>query len=319
MLTRVRHRPRHDAGGAGAHLRSLLPRRRRADGCPAPGSGLSIVKSLVDLHGGTIDRRERAGEGLAVHGPDPAPAARRGRAAAARGAARPQGAGGGRRAGHRRADRRAPRAVRGRDDDRALGGRGARAPAARALRRDDARHPDAGHERLRRARAGARRPRAEPDLGRLRVGLLGTRGARGRVDRREADRRRAADRRARLGGARGPHARARRGPRVASSRGSSRRSSGSASTTTGSRAARPPPACARSTASRSRSWTPACAARRPSCSALDLRGRRLRRAVLVFTTGEERAGIVATLGADPVPIEEAATAVLQVLSQTVEG
>ena len=54
-------------------------------------------------------------------------------------------------------------------------------------------------------------------------------------------------------------------------------------------------------------------------SALDLRGRRLRRAVLVFTTGEERAGIVATLDADPVPIEEAATAVLQVLSQTAEG
>ena len=38
-------------------------------------------------------------------------------------------------------------------DDRALRRRGARAPAARALRRDDARHPDAGHERLRRARA----------------------------------------------------------------------------------------------------------------------------------------------------------------------
>ena len=54
-------------------------------------------------------------------------------------------------------------------------------------------------------------------------------------------------------------------------------------------------------------------------SALDLRGRRLRRAVLVFTTGEERTGIVATLGADPVPIEEAATAVLQVLSQTAGG
>ena len=53
--------------------------------------------------------------------------------------------------------------------------------------------------------------------------------------------------------------------------------------------------------------------------ALDLRGRRLRRAVLLFTTGQERADIVATLGADPVPIEEAATAVLQVLSQTAEG
>ena len=54
-------------------------------------------------------------------------------------------------------------------------------------------------------------------------------------------------------------------------------------------------------------------------SALDLRGRRLRRAVLVFTTGHERADIVATLDADPVPIEEAATAVLQVLSHTIEG
>ena len=54
-------------------------------------------------------------------------------------------------------------------------------------------------------------------------------------------------------------------------------------------------------------------------SALDLRGRRLRRAVLVFTTGHERADIVATLGGDPVPIEEAATAVLQVLSESVEG
>jgi CheY-like chemotaxis protein len=53
--------------------------------------------------------------------------------------------------------------------------------------------------------------------------------------------------------------------------------------------------------------------------ALDLRGRRLRRAVLVFTTGEESAGIVATLDAEPVPVEEAATAVLQVLSQAAEG
>jgi signal transduction histidine kinase/DNA-binding response OmpR family regulator len=53
--------------------------------------------------------------------------------------------------------------------------------------------------------------------------------------------------------------------------------------------------------------------------ALDLRGRRLRQAVLLFTTGHERADIVATLEADPVPIEEAATAVLQVLSHTAEG
>ena len=48
------------------------------------------------------------------------------------------------------------------------------------------------------------------------------------------------------------------------SRGSSRRSSGSASSTTGSRAAPRPPACARSTATRSRSSTPGCAARTPS-------------------------------------------------------
>jgi len=53
--------------------------------------------------------------------------------------------------------------------------------------------------------------------------------------------------------------------------------------------------------------------------ALDLRGRRLRRAVLVFTTGDEHAEIVATLDADPVPVEEAATAVLQILSQTAQG
>jgi signal transduction histidine kinase/DNA-binding response OmpR family regulator len=53
--------------------------------------------------------------------------------------------------------------------------------------------------------------------------------------------------------------------------------------------------------------------------ALDLRGRRLGRAVLLFSTGEEDAGIIATLGADPVPVEEAAAAVLHVLSQTAAG
>ena len=52
---------------------------------------------------------------------------------------------------------------------------------------------------------------------------------------------------------------------------------------------------------------------------LDLRGRRHGRAVLVFTTGEERPGMIATLGADPVPVEEAAAAVLQVLSETAAG
>jgi hypothetical protein len=53
--------------------------------------------------------------------------------------------------------------------------------------------------------------------------------------------------------------------------------------------------------------------------ALDLRGRRLGRAVLVFTTGGERPGVFATLAADPVPVEEAAAAVLQVLSETAAG
>ena len=53
--------------------------------------------------------------------------------------------------------------------------------------------------------------------------------------------------------------------------------------------------------------------------ALDLRGRRLGRAVLLFTTGEQNADIIATLGADPVPVEEAAAAVLHVLSQTAAG
>ena len=86
---------------------------------------------------------------------------------------------------------------------------------ARALRRDDARHPDAGHERLRGARGGARRPRAAPHVGRVRLGLLRARGARRRVDGGQADRRRGAGRRARLGRARRPHARA--GGRAATS------------------------------------------------------------------------------------------------------
>lgn len=53
--------------------------------------------------------------------------------------------------------------------------------------------------------------------------------------------------------------------------------------------------------------------------ALDLRGRRLGRAVLLITTGGEAPGFIATLGADPVPVEEAAAAVLQVLSETAAG
>ena len=208
---------------------------RGADGRTVPGHrprpvGRQVAGRPARRHD---HRRERARQGLAVHGQDPAPAAPRGRAAAARGAAWTQGARRGRRARHRRADRGEPRALRGRDDDRALGRRGARPSEARALRRDDARHPDAGDERVRRARGGARRPRPAAHVDRLRVGLLGARGARGRVDGPEADRRRGADRRARVGGARRAHAGAGRRPRVGQARGSSRRSSGSASTTTG--------------------------------------------------------------------------------------
>jgi signal transduction histidine kinase/DNA-binding response OmpR family regulator len=47
--------------------------------------------------------------------------------------------------------------------------------------------------------------------------------------------------------------------------------------------------------------------------AIDLRGRRLGRAVLLFSTGEDSEG-VANVGAEPVPIEDAAGAVLQTLS-----
>ena len=46
---------------------------------------------------------------------------------------------------------------------------------------------------------------------------------------------------------------------------------------------------------------------------LDLRGRRLGRAVVLFSTGDEGEG-VANLGAEPVPVEDAALAVLQTLT-----
>ena len=210
---RLRHGARDDAGGAGAHLRPLLPRRGRAHR-PRHGPrpiGRQVAGGPARRHD---HRRERARQGLAVHREDPAPAAARGRAAAARGAAWTQGARRGRRARHRRADRGEPRALRGRDDDRALGRRGARPSEARALRRDDPRHPDAGHERVRRARGGARRPGDAAHVDRLRVGLLGAGGARGRVDGPEADRRRGADGLARVGRARRAHAGAGRGPRV---------------------------------------------------------------------------------------------------------
>jgi CheY-like chemotaxis protein len=47
--------------------------------------------------------------------------------------------------------------------------------------------------------------------------------------------------------------------------------------------------------------------------ALDLRGRRLGRAVVLFSAGDEAEG-VANLGAEAVPIEDAALAVLQTLT-----
>ena len=47
--------------------------------------------------------------------------------------------------------------------------------------------------------------------------------------------------------------------------------------------------------------------------ALDLRGRRIGRAVLMFSTGDDGEG-VANLGSEPVPVEEAAAAVLQTLT-----
>jgi CheY-like chemotaxis protein len=48
--------------------------------------------------------------------------------------------------------------------------------------------------------------------------------------------------------------------------------------------------------------------------ALDLRGRRLGRAVVLFSTGDDAPG-VANLGGDPVPVEQAAGAVLRTLSE----
>jgi signal transduction histidine kinase len=52
--------------------------------------------------------------------------------------------------------------------------------------------------------------------------------------------------------------------------------------------------------------------------ALDLRGRRLGRAVVLFSTGDDAPG-VAYLGSEPVRIEDAAAAVLRTLSEGVDG
>lgn len=53
--------------------------------------------------------------------------------------------------------------------------------------------------------------------------------------------------------------------------------------------------------------------------ALDLRGRRAGRAVILFTTGEEETGIIATLTPEPVPVEEAAASVLRALAESAAG
>jgi len=53
-------------------------------------------------------------------------------------------------------------------------------------------------------------------------------------------------------------------------------------------------------------------------AALDLRGRRLRRSVVVFSAGDDGPGI-ATLGADPVPVEDATAAVVGALRSSAEA
>ena len=136
-------------GGARAHLRPLLP--RRADGRTAGHRPRAVDRQVARRPARRHDRRrERAGRGHDVHGQAPAPAARRGRAAAARGAARPARARRRRRARHRAADRRATSSRYERRDRASCTPAPRRSSAcARALRRDDARHPHAGHERLR--------------------------------------------------------------------------------------------------------------------------------------------------------------------------
>jgi hypothetical protein len=53
-------------------------------------------------------------------------------------------------------------------------------------------------------------------------------------------------------------------------------------------------------------------------SQLDLRGRRLRRTVIVFSTGQDSPGL-ARLDAQPVPVEDATNAVLAALGGTRGG
>ena len=131
----------------------------------------------------------------------------------------------------------------------------------------------------------------------------------------QADRRRGAGRRARLGGARRTHARPGGRPVGRALPRSSRRWCAWGSTTSGSPAGPRPPRRASGGGSRSRWWTRACATPRTPCGRSTCAGRRIGQAVLVFsTTGEGDEGL-ARMGARAVPIEQAAEAVMQTLSQ----
>ena len=281
-----RGRPTPGAGmtrrGGRARLRPLLPRRRRAARHPGTGLGLSIVQARSSsCTAARSTSTRRPGEGTTLHRP---PArARRGaerrprRADALRGRRvlvvddEPEIA---------RADRRAARAARAsRPTIVARRRGGARAPAHRALRRDDARHPDAGHERLRGPARAARRPascaacrssscRCSPGSEALAGEWVVTKPIDADELRRRARRRRSSPAASRVlvvgradaaRAARADARRARHRVRVGDER---RRG----------RAAVPA-----SAASRSRSSTPGCATPRPRSPALDLRGRRLRR------------------------------------------
>ena len=169
----------------------------------------------------------------------------------------------------------------------------ARAAPRRALRRDDARRPMPGHDRLRGAARSPRRPPPARDAGRGGVGLLGRASALSGewvVD--QADRRRRARRRA----GRRPSSPAasrvlvvgraadRAQSRAALGRARDRASSGRPRRRRGGAALR------RRGASRSRSSTPACRDRGRRSHALHLRGRRLRPSVVVFSDGGDAPG-----------------------------